>query len=267
MEPDPRDGRPVPFQTDFRIVVERGPGRIMMRPTMDWLLAPHNSVFAVAFVILVGLAVLEGISLLFGLGVSEWLSDLAGLDGPPDVPDAPDADAGGDGGGHSGSAGFPAMVLTWLEVGKVPLLVTLSVFLAVFSIGGMTLQQALVSAGANPLPQWLASVPALVVALPALKAAHRLLGRVWPKDETSSFPAEALIGRVGVVTIGTATPEMPAEVKVTGPDRRHHYVMVLLDSGEVPQGGEVVLLRRDGRKGIFLGTANTNPDMSPSVYS
>ena len=55
---------------------------------MSWLLAPHNSVFAAAFVLLLCFALLEGISLVMGLGISDFLSDLLGLpDGADSAPD------------------------------------------------------------------------------------------------------------------------------------------------------------------------------------
>ena len=104
-------------------------------------------------------------------------------------------------------------------------------------------------------------------ALPVLKFSNRLLSRILPQDETSAFSPELLIGRVGVVTIGTATADRAAEVRVTGPDGRSHYVMTFVTgAGSVPQGGEILLERRDEATGHFYGSANRNPDLSPSLY-
>lgn len=222
---------------------------------MNLLLAPHSSVFAAAFIVVICFAVIEGISLVMGLGISDFLSDLLGL---PDGPDAAGPDAA-----ESGMAG---PLLAWLEIGKVPLLVSLCSFLAVFSVGGILLQQGLVLTGFSPLPQPWAAAAAFCLALPGLKLANRMLGRFWPHDESSSFAPELLIGRVGVVTIGTASSGRAAEVKVTGPDGRSHYVMCLVRGDSVPQGGEVLLLTRDQATGHYHGERNNNPDLSPSLY-
>lgn len=227
---------------------------------MSWLLAPHNSIFAAAFIMLLCFALLEGISLVMGLGISDFVSDLLNLPGAGDVPaDVPDAPAA--------ATGVAGPLLAWLEIGKVPVLVSLCSFLAAFSIGGMILQQTLILAGPGPLLPSIAAVIAFFSALPALKCTNRLLSRFWPKDETSSFSPELLIGRVGVVTIGTAAHDRAAEVKVIGPDGRSHYVMCFVRDDSVPSGGEILLQSRDEATGNYHGTKNSNPDLSPSLYT
>ena len=225
---------------------------------MSWLLVPHNSVFAAAFVLLLCFALLEGISLILGLGISDFLSDLLGLpDGADSVPDT----------STEAASGVVSPLLSWLEIGKVPVLVSLCAFLAAFSITGMLLQQFLVLIGPGPLLPVVAAVVAFFAALPVLKFANRLLARLLPQDETSAFPPDLLIGRVGVVTIGTATAGRAAEVKVTGPDGRCHYVMAFVTGGNVPQSGEILLQSRDVSTGHYRGAPNHNPDLSPSLYS
>ena len=76
-----------------------------------------------------------------------------------------------------------------------------------------------------------------------------------------------LIGWVGVVTIGTATEERAAEVRVTGPDGRPHYVMCRVSGESVTQGGEVLLRSRDAVSGCFHGVRNTDPNLSPKIYT
>lgn len=243
-------------------------------------------------------ALLEGLSLLLGLGLSEWLSDLLHLPDPADgnlggmdhghagpglagahghghSPVQAVADSGAADGGnletttdsHGGGGGFLSPLLSWLEIGKVPVLISLCVFLAAFSIGGMTLQQALLQSGMPALREAWAGMIAFFAALPVLKFANRILGRMWPKDETSAFPVDHLVGWVGVVTIGTASEDRAAEVRVIGPDRRPHYVMCRVTGESVGQGGEVLLLNRDPLTGFFRGKLNSNPDLSPRHFS
>lgn len=230
---------------------------------MNWFFEPHNSIFAAAFVVLLCLALLEAVSLLLGLGASHFLSDVLNL---PDADGDGAPDAGADADGQADS-GFLHGFLSWLEIGKVPLLISLSAFLAAFSIGGMTLQQALISLGVGPWPPVAAAAAVFFLGLPALKLSNRLLAKLWPKDETSAFSPEQFIGRVGMVTIGTATGERPAEVKVVGPDGRAHYLMTVVSGEPVPQGGEVLILERDAAKGIYRGVRNTDANLSPALYS
>lgn len=252
---------------------------------MNWLLAPHNTLFAAAFIMLLCFALLEGISMLLGLGLSDWLSDLLSLpdaDADAALPDAGhelssvsgdggadaglDADADAD--AHSGhGGGILSAVLSWLEIGKVPVLISLCAFLAAFSIGGMMLQQALILAGIGPVAWPLSGSTAFLAALPVMKFANRTLSRIWPQDETSAFPEEHLLGRVGTVTIGTATPERAAEVRVTGPDGRQHYVMCAVTGDSVPQGGEILLQGRNAATGHFRGIRNTDTNLSPRIYN
>lgn len=250
---------------------------------MNWLLAPHNTLFAAAFMMLLCFALLEGISLVLGLGLSDWLSDLLNLpDGDADaaLPDAgnelssssgdaaADADSDADTDSQSGhGGGFLSALLSWLEIGKVPVLISLCAFLAAFSIGGMMLQQALILAGIGPVAWPLSGTAAFLAALPVMKFSNRMLGRIWPQDETSAFPEDHLLGRVGTVTIGTATRERAAEVRVTGPDGRQHYVMCAVTGDSVAQGGEILLQSRNAATGHFLGTRNTDANLSPELYS
>ena len=226
---------------------------------MSWLLASHNSAFTAAFVMLLCFALLEAISLVMGLGISEFLSDLLGLpdhgDFAAETPDLAES-----------PSSFAGPLLSWLEIGKVPVLISLSAFLAAFSISGMALQQILILSGLGPLPLLTASAIAFTIALPVLKAANRLLGSFWPQDETSAFAPALLIGRVGIVTIGTATADRAAELKVMGPDSRLHYVMCFASTDPVAAGEELLIQTRDAATGNYRGTKNLNPDLSPSHY-
>ena len=75
------------------------------------------------------------------------------------------------------------------------------------------------------------------------------------------------LATLGLKVIGTATTDRAAELKVTGPDGRSHYVMAFVIGGNVPQGGEILLQSRDESTGHYRGTPNNNPDLSPSLYS
>ncbi len=141
-----------------------------------------------------------------------------------------------------------ADLLSWLGVGRLPLLMLLVVFLAIFGTGGLILQQAMVDWTGTPLNVWLA-VPAVgIVSLPITGFAARGLARILPRDHTTAVPLEALIGRSAQVVTGRATFGSPARARAEDHHGQAHYVMVEPDrSGLVFEEGErVLLVRREG---------------------
>ena len=148
---------------------------------MPDLLASENTPFAVA------LALLFLVVLVQGLGLSNLLPfGDADLDAADDAPDL--------GGGLASLVGL----------GQVPLLVWLSTFLACFALLGLSLQHLVTGLFGAPFDALGASGAALLVAVPANGVVTRLLGRVWPHDETTAVPLDALVGMRGRIAVGTA---------------------------------------------------------------
>jgi len=141
-----------------------------------------------------------------------------------------------------------ADLLSWLGVGRLPLLMLLVVFLAIFGIAGLILQQAVADGTGAPLDAWIA-VPAVAVAsLPLTGLAARGLARILPQDHTTAVPLEVLIGTTAQVITGRATLGSPARARAEDHHGQAHYVMVEPDqSGQVFEEGErVLLVRREG---------------------
>jgi hypothetical protein len=177
----------------------------------------------VAFVTAIVLMLLIGLAQLVGLG------DHAGGDMHPDF------HADGD-------------LLSWLGVGRLPLLMLIVVFLTFFGVGGLILQQAMFDLTGAPLDAWIA-VPAVALgSLPLTGLAARGLARILPQDHTTAVPLEALIGKSAQVVTGRATFGSPARARAEDHHGQAHYVMVEPDrSGAVFEEGEQVLLvRREG---------------------
>ncbi|MDP5277589.1 YqiJ family protein [Sphingomonas sp. DG1-23] len=183
---------------------------------LSFLGASENVVFVTAIVLM----------LLIGL------VQLIGLGGP-----GADIDADGD-----------LDLLSWLGVGRLPLLMVLVVFLAVFGVGGLILQQALLDLTGAPLDAWIAVPAVALAALPLTGFAARGLARILPHDHTTAVPLEALIGKSAQVVTGRATLGSPARARAEDHHGQAHYVMVEPDrSGAVFEEGEQVLLvRREG---------------------
>ena len=237
---------------------------------MTWLFEPHNTIFTIAFVVMLCFAVLEILSLLLGLGISEWLHDLlphggdssaeVGMDAHVDVDGSADShvDSGAD---HDGNIGMMHSLLNWLEIGKLPLLVTMNIFFAAFSITGFLLQgvTVLVTEG-RALPPWLAGSIAFAVALPALKAGNKLFSKIWPQDESSAVNQEEFIGCHGVVATGLATSVRAAEVKFVGPRGDVHYFMAFAIREDLPQGTPIVVVAKHSEKlSHFMVMRNPDP--------
>lgn len=177
----------------------------------------------VAFVTAIVLMLLIGLAQLVGLG------DHAGGEMHPDF------HADGD-------------LLSWLGVGRLPLLMLIVVFLTLFGVGGLILQQAMFDVTGAPLDAWIA-VPAVALgSLPLTGLAARGLARILPRDHTTAVPLEALIGKSAQVITGRATLGSPARARAEDHHGQAHYVMVEPDrSGAVFEEGEQVLLvRREG---------------------
>ena len=193
---------------------------------LQFLLAPENLPFAVALLLMLMIGAAEAIGLGFGA---------AGTDGHFD----------GDGGD----------LLGWLGVGRIPLLMVIVVLLALFGLIGITLQQGAAALLGAPLSPWIAGPAAFVAALPLTGITARALARILPGDETTAVGLESLIGRRATIVVGAASRGCPARASVRDVYGQVHYVMVepTDDRQSVPEGGTVLLVRREGD--IFIGLA------------
>lgn len=190
---------------------------------LSFLAAPEN----VAFVTAILLMLLIGLVQLIGLGDH--------LGGHADVDLHLHADGDLD-------------LLGWLGFGRLPLLMLLVVFLALFGIVGLMLQQAMHDWAGAPLNPWIA-VPAVGLAsLPLTGLAARGLARILPRDFSTAVPLEILIGGSAQIVTGRATQGSPARARAEDPHGQVHYVMVEPDlAGQAFEEGErVLLVRREG---------------------
>ncbi len=211
-----------------------------------FLTAGENLPFTIALVVMLGIALLEGVAMLLGAGISNFLDGLL-----PDVDlhvDGPDLDA----------TSSLSRLLGWLRVGQVPVLMLLVVFLTAFGLIGLGVQAVFHNALGSLLPGVLASVPAFALALPVVRTFGGILGRIMPKDETDAVPEHSFIGRVAVITLGTATIGSPAEARLKGIRGQTHYIMVEPDvAGErFERGAAVVLVAQHGA--VFRAIRNTS---------
>lgn len=202
------------------------------------LLAPENTPFAVALALLGLLALVQlvGLGHLLGHG---------------------DVDAGGD--APDGHADVGGGLASLLGIGRVPLIVWLSCLLACFALLGLSLQGLVAGIFGTPFGAAPATGAALLAALPANSAVTRVLGLVWPHDETTAVPVDALVGRRGTIAVGTAARGNPARAVVHDLHGQQHNVMVEPhhDGETLAEGTQVLLVRREGE--IFYALDGQGP--------
>ncbi len=199
-----------------------------------------NFPFSVALVVVAILAAIEGVGLMIGAGIFGFLDGLL-----PEVDlgvDAPDLT----------SPSLSGQFLTWLRIGQVPAIFTLIVFLVAFGLIGLFLQGIVSSILGAPLPALLATVPALILAVPVVRTGNVVLAKIIPKDETSAVSRDSFIGKLATITGGTAKVGYPAQGKIKDQHDQTHYIPIQPDvETDVFSRGEIVLLVRRKRSVYF----------------
>lgn len=205
----------------------------------DLLFSPQNFIFGVAIMLMLLLFVVEVLALLFG-GGNDWLDGLL-----PESLTEVHAEVGIDGAMHGVDTGIFIRFLSWLYVGKVPILMLIVLFLAIFGLSGFLLQSIIFTILGFYLPTVFAVIIAWCISLPLLRASAKVLHKVLPKDETTAINMDHLIGRTGIIVIGTATTDKPAQVKVKDTYGQTHYIMAYSDGADITQGNTVLLVAKD----------------------
>jgi hypothetical protein len=220
-----------------------------------FLLSNQNMPFTVALVLMLAIAVLEGVTTLIGAGLSDLLdSMLPDMDVDLDFDADMDADLDAD----IHAPGVFTRLLSWLRVGEVPVLMLVIVFLTAFGLVGLLCQSAALRLLGHMLPGALASVPALFVTFPMVRICGGILARIIPKDETESVSEESFVGRVAVITLGRATCGKPAQARLSDQHGQAHYIMVEpdVDGTCFAQGDQVLIVSHQGA--VFKAIANPN---------
>ncbi|NML26684.1 YqiJ family protein [Zoogloea dura] len=209
---------------------------------MSLFTADQNLPFGIAFALIIGIGLLEGVGMLISLSPSNLLDDLI-----PDI----DGDGGLD------------RVLGWLHLGKVPALVLLLLFLLGYALFGYGLQMVARGLFGGYLPAWLAGMLAVPSGLATVRGLGSLIAHIIPRDETSSVSEQTLIGRVGVIVGGTARRGLAAQARVRDSLGRSHYLMVEpdLDDEVLEENMQVLIVSKAGA--FYRCIVNPHPALMP----
>lgn len=198
--------------------------------------------FALATGLIVAVAAAEALALLIGASTSQWVDGLLGGDGHAEGP--------------------VNAALGWLHIGKVPILAVVVIFLTTFAATGFASQFAARAATGHLIPQFFAIGLATIAGVFAVRYLGTALARVIPKDETSAIADASLIGRVGIIVIGTARAGRPAEARLRDEYGTTHYVMVEPEDPDqmFASGASVLLVRHIGGR-RFHAIPNPRPEL------
>ena len=207
--------------------------------TAEFIYSDYNSIFTISLTIMFLIALLEGITTIFGMGISSLFETII-----PDIEvDIGDVDA---------PQGVLSKLLGWLNYGKVPVLIIFICFLTVFGVVGYSIQYALYSLTSTLFSQMIVVPIAFVVSMPFLKIFTSIIEKIMPKDESSALNEESFVGKVAVITVGNARFGSPAEAKVIDRYGQTHYFMIEPESNDIEfSQGEDVLLSKTKQNGYF----------------
>lgn len=217
---------------------------------------PALAPFTIALIVMAVIGALEVAGMLFGAApstlIEQALPDLDALEA--DAPEAPHAPAGA----------FSQM-LSWLCVGRVPVLVLFVVFLTAFGAAGLALQGLVKAVLGFYLPGLIAMAPAIALALPATRAAGLGLAKIMPREESEAVSDEVFIGKVATIIRGEAKRGLPAEAKLKDLHGQTHYILVEPDgeSDVYANGAEVLIVQKVGA--IYRAIPNEHPSLQSSA--
>ncbi|MDJ0951237.1 MAG: YqiJ family protein [Alphaproteobacteria bacterium] len=238
---------------------------------LEHILADQTAPFAVALGLMLLIALVEGVGMLFGLGISNLVDSLLPDVEVPDIDadvdldtdlsvHAPDLDAPS--AITAPNAGLFTQLLTWICFGRVPALVLLIAFLTAFGISGLVIQSLIAGMFGHYLPAIVATVPALLIAFPSTRYIGLGLSKVIPKEETEAVSKERFIGKIAVIIRGEAKRGLPAEAKLKDRYGLTHYVLLEPDRDDelLTSGSEVLIVRQVGAH--FRAIENTSASLS-----
>lgn len=202
---------------------------------MDLLTSPDYQPFAVAGLVMAGLVLLEMVLMVVGFSLSHVIDTGLGFETDHHH------------GASSVEGGLLGGVLGWINAGRVPVLVLIIAWLAVFAASGFVIQTLTGSIWA-PLPAPIACMIAFLLATPATRSVTRLVSFIIPQDESYVISDNDLIGRVAEVTLGPLDQGPAGRIKVQDPHGNWHFPLARLaqDHAPVPVGSFVLLVDRSG---------------------
>ncbi|AMO81571.1 OB-fold-containig protein [Obesumbacterium proteus] len=209
------------------------------------LISAYNAPFLFALAFIISLGVLEILSLLIGASAFSHID--SSIDTHLDL-------ASGD--------NLLVQALSWLHIGRLPLLVTLVLLLGSFAIIGISGQYLMISLFQTRLSAELMALISFVLSLPTLHFIGRCLAPYLPKDESFAVSEDSFVGAMALVTQSAGKPGMSAECKIIDAYGQSHYLLIEPESSDVIfTRGERVLIIAQISSARFLASKNPWPNL------
>ncbi|MDH3693093.1 MAG: YqiJ family protein [Gammaproteobacteria bacterium] len=159
---------------------------------LELITANESLPFSVAIAVMLGIALLEGITTVLGAGISGFLDSLLpefdlGADMELDVDGDFDMD------GHASPASSFSKVLSWLHVGEVPVLMLVLIMLTAYSLIGWGIQYVVKGATGSFMAASVASIPALLLSFPVVRFLVNFWRNICPKTKPLQYPKKVLL--------------------------------------------------------------------------
>jgi hypothetical protein len=202
---------------------------------MNLLFASQKLPFSIAFALMLGLGIVQMLSLLIG-GDLEHLA-------------------------QSWLPEQPGDILGFLHVGRTPFLILLLLFLTSFALSGFSLQLFYRSLAGDYLPALVAMLPASAIALASVRVLGGKIAKFIPNVETQAVSETSFIGKRAIISNGVASKAQPAQARLRDAFSQTHYVMVEPDHDDeqFPTGTPIILI--DHKGGYFSAMRNPADDI------
>ena len=197
--------------------------------------------FVLSLFVMLGICGLEIITGLIGLGLLSFFDTFL-----PDLDIDVDLDVDVD-------VNFGHSLLGWLNIGEVPTIILLVIYLTTFGLVGIAAQNLLVSLG-FALNPYLLGVGIFFVALVPVRVVGGWIAKVLPKTQTMAVTSDTFISKVATIEIGDARQGSPAQAVLRDDYNKEHSVLVEpMDAKDVfKQGSKVVLIEKDENQSFIF---------------
>lgn len=136
-------------------------------------------------------------------------------------------------------------IFSWLNKGKLLLMSWLILFLTIFGLSGLVIQNISFDILGYLSPGWLVSIPAIIIGLISMRMLSPIAARLMIKDETTAISPKLFIGEVATIVIGSTTKGKQTEAKFTDRFGQTHYFQV------EPISENIVISK--GEKALIVG--------------
>lgn len=213
--------------------------------------------FSISGGVMLGLLLLELLFAVVGKPLSALLDHFAGHGAH-----GADIDHGADH-AHGPAHGKFGNALAWLNAGRVPGLILLILALAWFSAAGFAVQ-GIADAIIKPLPAWVASAAAVLLAVVPLRVTSRAVSHIIPRDETYVSTHGDLVGMTGMVTMGPVRKGMAAKARFRDRHGNVHFPRIepFRDEDVIEEGVAVLAVEA---RGTTIAVTRAKPTLTGRI--